>query len=348
MQLEQQPFSLATYHLLLCVLPCFAPHVLLAGHHPRAAGGNGAPGGAVILRATKQLTGLGSIPLHVEAARGGSGGKQWMEGKRGADKVLDVPLGTLVWQLVEMKQAPGSTAVPHGVTPLPRLTAAAPAASVDAAVAQRHLLSPHLQQQHVDTAQGTGSAQSAGRSSSVSGSSGRRRLFPDIVQQQQQQLPQQQQQPHSLPSAAALGAEESSADAGAGDCEDALYDELRSCRRLLTNAEKLWLLNNGRLRTPQQLLRQNAAMLGAAAAAAAAADYADSDDGSDGDVLQDSDDEQLSDEEDEWVVLPPAEDDEAAAAAGEGGWLEDVERQFTKQQVRFQAVLKAGAGFVGR
>jgi hypothetical protein len=58
-----------------------------AGHHPRAAGGSGAPGGSVVLRATTQLTGLGSIPLHVEAERGGPGGKQWMEGKKGADKV---------------------------------------------------------------------------------------------------------------------------------------------------------------------------------------------------------------------------------------------------------------------
>jgi hypothetical protein len=41
----------------------------------------------VVLRATTQLTGLGSIPLHVEAERGGPGGKQWMDGKRGADKV---------------------------------------------------------------------------------------------------------------------------------------------------------------------------------------------------------------------------------------------------------------------
>jgi len=61
-----------------------------AGHHPRAAGGNGAPGGSVLLRATRQLTGLGSIPLHVEAERGGHGGKQWMDGKKGVDKVRAV------------------------------------------------------------------------------------------------------------------------------------------------------------------------------------------------------------------------------------------------------------------
>lgn len=41
----------------------------------------------MLLRATRQLTGLGSIPLHVEAERGGHGGKQWMDGKKGADKV---------------------------------------------------------------------------------------------------------------------------------------------------------------------------------------------------------------------------------------------------------------------
>ena len=41
----------------------------------------------MVLRATRQLTGLGSIPLHVEAPRGGHGGKQWMDGKKGPDKV---------------------------------------------------------------------------------------------------------------------------------------------------------------------------------------------------------------------------------------------------------------------
>jgi hypothetical protein len=62
------------------------------GHHPRAAGGNGGSGGSVLLRATLQLTGLGSIPLHVEGGAGSHGGKQWMDGKRGADRV-----STHVW-----------------------------------------------------------------------------------------------------------------------------------------------------------------------------------------------------------------------------------------------------------
>lgn len=72
---------------LQTLTPCTTAARVPAGHHPRAAGGNGAPGGSVVLRATRQLTGLGSIPLHVEAERGGHGGKQWMDGKKGADRV---------------------------------------------------------------------------------------------------------------------------------------------------------------------------------------------------------------------------------------------------------------------
>eukprot|EP00775_Hariotina_reticulata_P006305 gene6305-6540_t len=67
----------------------------------------------------EQLTGLGSLPLHVEADSGTHGGKQWMEGRRGADKVVPVPVGTLVWRLLEMKGSSRSE-VAHGVTALPR------------------------------------------------------------------------------------------------------------------------------------------------------------------------------------------------------------------------------------
>jgi hypothetical protein len=304
--------------------------LLLSGHHPRAAGGNGAPGGAVILRASKQLTGLGSIPLHVEATRGGSGGKQWMEGRKGADKVVDVPLGTLVWQLVEMQQAPGSTAVPHGVTPLPRMAAAAPAAAVGAAVASRH----HQQQQQQQTCpdadqQLASTVGSVSHNSGTTCSTGRRRLFPELSQQQQQQQQQQHGLPAAAPSAAAGTEQLSFNQADADGHTGALYDDLLNCRRLLTDAEKLWLLNNGSLPTPQQLLRHNTAML---EPAAAAADYTDSDEEHNDDADGLSDDEPLSDDDDDWVVLPPAEGDEAAAAAS---WMDDMEaeRQFTKQQV---------------
>jgi hypothetical protein len=81
--------------------PTTATAAPTAGHHPRAAGGNGAPGGAVVLRATRQLTGLGSIPLHVDAERGGHGGKQWMDGKRGAD--------TVRWKGTSTRQPPTAT-----------------------------------------------------------------------------------------------------------------------------------------------------------------------------------------------------------------------------------------------
>jgi hypothetical protein len=127
---------------------------------------------------------------------------------------------------------------------------------------------------------------------------------------------------------------EANDEAEADDDDDALFEELRSCRRLLTNAEKLWLLNNGRLPTPQQLLRHNAALLGTPAAD----DYGNGEESdSDSAALEGSGDEQLSDDENDWVVLPPDDGNEAAAAAAGGGgalgWLEDAERQFTKQQV---------------
>jgi hypothetical protein len=314
--------------------------LLLPGHHPRAAGGNGAPGGAVILRASKQLTGLGSIPMHVEANRGGSGGKQWMEGRRGADKVVEVPLGTLVWQLVEMRQAPGSTAAPHGVTPLPRMAAAAPAATVGAAAASRHVQQQQPQQQsleHFDHGMAS-TAQRVGHSNGTTSSTGRRKLFQESSQQQQQQ---QQEPQHGLPAAAAHPTAASTGqlrydEADADSDTNTLYDELLSCRRLLSNAEKLWLLNHGTLPTPQQLLRHHAAMLGPAAAAAS--DYTDSDEDDDGTADGSSDDEQLSDDDGDWVVLPLAAGDEAAAAAaGAASWMDDMDtdRQFTKQQVGF-------------
>ncbi|KAF6260965.1 hypothetical protein COO60DRAFT_1637178 [Scenedesmus sp. NREL 46B-D3] len=324
----------------------FIDQLRVAAKGGRGGGGSsalfGRTGGAVILRASQQLTGLGSIPLHVEATRGGSGGKQWMEGRRGGDRMVGVPLGTLVWQLVEMRQAPGGTALPHGVTPLPRTVAAAPAAAGDAAAAWRHVQRQPVQQQTHAGAEDVldSSAQLASSSGGSTRSPGRLRLFPDISQQQQQQ------QQHGPPPAAAPAASTegcSSDEAEADGHTDALYNELLSCRRLLTNAEKLWLLHNGSLPTPQQLLRQNAALLGPAAAA----DYADSDSDEEGGACEtsDSDNEQQSDDEDEWVVLPPEEEDAAAAAAGAGGWLDNVERQFTKQQV--WSILESQAVLLG-
>jgi hypothetical protein len=249
-----------------------------------------------------------------------------MEGRKGADKVVDVPLGTLVWQLAEMQQAPGSTAVPHGVTPLPRVAAAAPVAAAGAAVASRHMQQQQQQRQTLPDAdqQLAITVQSVSHSSGTTCSTGRRKLFPEISQQQQQQQQQQHGLPAAAPSAAA-GTEELSCDHA-----DALYEDLLKCRRLLTNAEKLWLLNNGSLPTPQQLLRHNARTL---EPAAAAADYTDSEQEVDDDADELNDDEPLSDDDDDWVVLPPAEGDEAAAGAA--SWMDDMEaeRQFTKQQV---------------
>lgn len=119
---------------------------MCVGHHPRAAGGNGAPGGSVVLRASKHLTGLGTVPLHIEADRGGNGGKQWMDGRKGADKIVPVPLGTLVYQLVEVQGREGRS-TPHGVTALPHTATAQTAVAAAKRTGDGSLVARPQQQQ---------------------------------------------------------------------------------------------------------------------------------------------------------------------------------------------------------
>jgi GTPase len=62
-------------------------------------GGDGGRGGAVILRADRHVDNLASLfyePL-IKAKRGGHGMGKKMSGRAGADKIVKVPVGTVVW-----------------------------------------------------------------------------------------------------------------------------------------------------------------------------------------------------------------------------------------------------------
>ncbi|MEX0785208.1 MAG: GTPase ObgE [Dehalococcoidia bacterium] len=64
-------------------------------------GGDGGKGGAVILRATGSLLGLDALrkKRNVRAEAGGDGGPSKRRGRNGADVVVAVPVGTIVWDL---------------------------------------------------------------------------------------------------------------------------------------------------------------------------------------------------------------------------------------------------------
>jgi GTPase len=66
-------------------------------------GGNGGAGGNIILRGTKRLTSLQDLTglKEIKAEPGQNGGKQKRMGAKGADVVIEVPVGTIVWLLAE-------------------------------------------------------------------------------------------------------------------------------------------------------------------------------------------------------------------------------------------------------
>jgi len=70
-------------------------------------GGNGGNGGHVVLRATAGLSTLQHFAGKkiFEAERGGDGGKKNMSGRAGEPLVLEVPVGTVVWQVTENQTA---------------------------------------------------------------------------------------------------------------------------------------------------------------------------------------------------------------------------------------------------
>ena len=69
-------------------------------------GGDGGRGGNVILRADRHVDNLANLfyePL-IKAKNGGHGMGKKMSGRAGADKIVKVPVGTVVWPAKEEKQ----------------------------------------------------------------------------------------------------------------------------------------------------------------------------------------------------------------------------------------------------
>ncbi|MCE3214823.1 hypothetical protein HAX54_053387 [Datura stramonium] len=66
----------------------------------RPDGGNGGRGGDVILECSPTMWDLSALQHHTNAKRGGNGSSKNMTGSRGADKVIQVPVGTVI-HLVE-------------------------------------------------------------------------------------------------------------------------------------------------------------------------------------------------------------------------------------------------------
>ncbi|PHT84925.1 putative GTP-binding protein OBGM, mitochondrial [Capsicum annuum] len=66
----------------------------------RGRGGNGGRGGDVILECSPTMWDLSALQHHINAKRGGNGSSKNMIGTRGADKVVQVPVGTVI-HLVE-------------------------------------------------------------------------------------------------------------------------------------------------------------------------------------------------------------------------------------------------------
>jgi GTP-binding protein len=86
-------------------------------------GGDGGRGGNVILRADRHVDNLVNLfyePL-IKAKRGGHGMGKKMSGRAGADKIVKVPVGTVVWPAEEEKrptsniQRPTASSAPSGI-----------------------------------------------------------------------------------------------------------------------------------------------------------------------------------------------------------------------------------------
>lgn len=69
------------------------------GHKFKAVGGRGGAGGSILLRATRKVLGLGAVPRRANAGVGTAGGRNGMTGGCGADRVIQVPVGTVVKRL---------------------------------------------------------------------------------------------------------------------------------------------------------------------------------------------------------------------------------------------------------
>jgi len=78
-------------------------------------GGDGGRGGNVILRADRHVDNLVNLfyePL-IKAKRGGHGMGKKMSGRAGADKIVKVPVGTVVWPAKDEKRSTASSTPPE-------------------------------------------------------------------------------------------------------------------------------------------------------------------------------------------------------------------------------------------
>src|SRR5215468_5624032 len=69
-------------------------------------GGDGGRGGDVIIRADRHVDNLANLfyePI-IKAKNGSHGKGKKMAGRAGADKIVKIPMGTIVWQAEKQKQ----------------------------------------------------------------------------------------------------------------------------------------------------------------------------------------------------------------------------------------------------
>src|SRR5262245_63398539 len=77
-------------------------------------GGDGGRGGDVILKADRHVDNLSNLfyePL-IKAKNGGHGMGKKMSGRTGADKIVKVPVGTVVWRADEEKRPTSNSEQP--------------------------------------------------------------------------------------------------------------------------------------------------------------------------------------------------------------------------------------------
>ncbi|XP_010253176.1 PREDICTED: probable GTP-binding protein OBGM, mitochondrial isoform X2 [Nelumbo nucifera] len=79
---------------------CYSFHRSRHDRHGKPDGGNGGRGGDVILECSSAVWDFSSLQHHANANRGGHGASKNKIGSRGADKVVQVPIGTVI-HLVE-------------------------------------------------------------------------------------------------------------------------------------------------------------------------------------------------------------------------------------------------------
>lgn len=94
--------------------PPDAQRHITSGKHQPADGGSGGPGGSVVLHASHAVKSLAHVQRHLAAGRGGRGGAQQKRGAAGADCVVDVPLGTVVYRAELQPRHDAASAEPGG------------------------------------------------------------------------------------------------------------------------------------------------------------------------------------------------------------------------------------------